>query len=188
MKLYHGSSLGGLAELKPALSEHGRPYVYLATNPVVALLYAVKPVPKPFSFYPYGFDAQGAVVYSEYWENAFSALYQGKTGYLYTCERINPRQNPTEINCAYTCETPVKVDGCLEIADVYEQFIRFAREGRFRLKPYTKISHQELNMVHDELLLTIRKYRLKDDPAHPMSRFIQEHFLPLWLQAGGQTP
>lgn len=52
MILYHGSPVGGLTELKLFLSEHGRPYLYFADNPLVALLYAVKPVPKPFSFYP----------------------------------------------------------------------------------------------------------------------------------------
>ena len=74
MTFYHGSSVGGLNELKPVLSEHGKPYVYFAGNPSVALLYAVKPVSKPFSFYPYGFDKDRSVVYSEYYENAFFDL------------------------------------------------------------------------------------------------------------------
>lgn len=51
MTFYHGSPIGGLTERKPVLSEHGRAYVYFAINPLVPLLYAVKPVPKPFSFY-----------------------------------------------------------------------------------------------------------------------------------------
>ena len=58
MIFYHGSSVGGLTELKPFLSEHKKLYIYLTSNPVVALLYAVKPVPKPFSFYPYGFSGE----------------------------------------------------------------------------------------------------------------------------------
>ena len=41
MLLYHGSSVSGLTQLKPFLSEHQKPYVYLSSNPVVALLYAV---------------------------------------------------------------------------------------------------------------------------------------------------
>ena len=47
MTFYHGSPIGGLNKLEPFLSEHGRHYIYFATNPLVALLYAVKPVPKP---------------------------------------------------------------------------------------------------------------------------------------------
>ena len=56
MTFYHGSPVGGLNELKPFLSEHKKQYVYFTQNPVVALLYAVHSVDKPFSYYPYGFD------------------------------------------------------------------------------------------------------------------------------------
>ena len=87
MIFYHGSSVGGLTELKPFLSEHKKPYIYLTSNPVVALLYTVKPVPKPFSFYPYGFSGE-KVVYSEYYKNCFEEIYKGKKGYLYECENI----------------------------------------------------------------------------------------------------
>lgn len=80
LAFYHGSPIGGLNELKPFLSEHGEPYVYFSSSPIVALLYAVKPVPKPYSFYPYGFDENGVVVYSEYFENAFFHLYNEKKG------------------------------------------------------------------------------------------------------------
>lgn len=62
MTLYHGSPVADLKELKPYLSEHGKPYIYFAENPLIALLYAVKPVPKPFSFYPYGFGNDGSIV------------------------------------------------------------------------------------------------------------------------------
>ena len=75
MTLYHGSPMGGLTQLMPFLSEHNKSYIYFSTNPVVALLYAVKPVPKPFSFYPYGFGNNGEVVYSEYFKNAFETIY-----------------------------------------------------------------------------------------------------------------
>lgn len=83
MIFYHDSPTGGLHKLKPFLSEHGKSYIYFAADPLVALLYAFKPVPKPFGLYPYGFDKDGRVVYSEYYENAFYELYHGKTGYLY---------------------------------------------------------------------------------------------------------
>lgn len=43
MHFYHGSPIGGLNELKPFLSEHGKPYIYFSSSPIVALLYAVKP-------------------------------------------------------------------------------------------------------------------------------------------------
>ena len=65
--LYHGSNVGDLTELHPFISEHNAPYVYFSENPVVALLYAVHPTEKPVSYYPFGFDNDGTVHYSEYY-------------------------------------------------------------------------------------------------------------------------
>lgn len=118
MILYHGSPTGGLTELKPFISEHKEPYIYFSTNPVVALLYAMRPVPKPFSWYPYGFDGE-TMVYSEYYPDAFADIYKGKTGYLYECSSVPNAENPTNINCAYTCKSPVAVDRATEIPDIW---------------------------------------------------------------------
>lgn len=119
MIFYHGSPVGGLNELKPFLSEHGKPYIYFSTNPLIALLYAVKPVPKPFSFYPYGFDKNGNIAYSEYFENAFYDLYKGKPRYLYECNDLKNIDTLTQINCAYTYTEPIIVDKETKIPDLY---------------------------------------------------------------------
>ncbi|MBQ2964624.1 MAG: hypothetical protein IJE14_08185 [Clostridia bacterium] len=179
MLLYHGSCVGGLTQLKPFLSEHGKAYVYLSSNPVVALLYAVKPVPKPFSFYPYGFDS-GKVIYSEYFEDCFKKLYQGKTGFLYECEVAENAENATAINCAYTTESPVKVCKCIEIKDIYEKFAEYRKEGLFDIKPFDRIPEKEMTFVLDDMRSTIEKYGLKNDMNNPMSKFIAENFPMLW--------
>lgn len=179
MKVYHGSHTGGLTELKPILSEHGKPYIYFSSKPVVALLYAVKPVPKPFSYYPYGFDKNGIVVYSEYWENAFYEIYKEQSGFLYECN-ITTVQNPTVINCAYTCESPVKVDCCTEIEDVYDKFIEFKNDGLFKVIPYKLVSEKEIDFIHENMRQEIQKNDLKVLPKNPMSQFIQKYFPDVW--------
>lgn len=176
MSFYHGSPVGGLNELKPFLSEHQKPYIYFSSSPVVALLYAVKPVPKPFSFYPYGFDKNGAVIYSEYFENAFFHLYNGKTGYLYECKHLDNTDNPTEINCAYACSEPVKPDKVIEISDLYTYFKDQESKKRFFIKRRKDISEKEMRFVYDELKKDIDNYDLMRHPDHPMSVFIREHF------------
>lgn len=181
MILYHGSSIGGITELKPFLSEHKKPYIYLASNPVVALLYAVKPVPKPFSFYPYGFIGE-KVVYSEYYENCFEEIYKGQKGFLYECENVKDTENPTAINCAYTCQTPIKISGCTEFDDVFEKFMEYKEKGMFEIKPFNDISLKELDYVYDDLRKTINEYGLKDCPENFMSKFIMTHFPKVWLE------
>ena len=179
MILYHGSPTGGLTELKPLLSEHGKPYVYFASTPVVALLYAVKPVPKPFSFYPYGFDENG-VVYSEYFENAFVDLYKGRTGYLYECDGLKNTDHPTQINCAYTCHENVKVDRVTEIPDLAVFFKEQEDKGLFRVKHRAEISDREMQFVMDALKKEIEANHLKRFLQHPMSVFIRDRFPDAW--------
>lgn len=180
MTFYHGSSTGNLTQLLPFLSEHGRPYIYFASNPLVALLYAVKPVPKPFSFYPYGFDENGILVFNEYYENAFFDIYKGQKGYLYECYHLPNIENATQINCAYTCTEPVEPDDVSEICDLYEYYKKQEANGQFRIKTKQEISESEMHFVYSELKKDIDKHNLKANPEHAMSLFIQTHFPDVW--------
>ena len=56
-------------------------------------------------------------MYSEHYEKAFFDIYKGKAGYLYECDTLENLEKPTEINCVYTSEEPVKVDRVTEIPD-----------------------------------------------------------------------
>lgn len=179
MKLYHGSSMCGLKELIPQLSEHGKPYVYFTSSPVLALLYAVKPVPKPFSYYPYGFEGE-TIIYSEYWKNAFRELYSGKSGYLYQCDVDDAFDNPTSINCVYTIEKPIKINKCDEIIDVYKELTKYVKSGELKIKQYERISKDEFAFIHDDFIKTIEKYNLKSLPNSEMSIFIKAHFPTVW--------
>lgn len=183
MTFYHGSPTRGLTELKPFLSEHGKPYIYFSKNPLVALLYAVKPVPKPFSFYPYGFSKDGVLIFSEYYENAFYDIYKGKKGYLYECHDLQNVGNATQINSAYTCTEPVKIDKVTEICNLYEYYKKPVYANRFLIKRRHEISEKEMSFVSAELTKDIVKYNLKDNPEHAMSIFIKIHFPDVWEMA-----
>lgn len=176
MTFYHGSPVADLTEFKPALSEHGKPYIYFATDPRVALLYAVKPVPKPFSFYPYGFDKDGNIVYSEYFENAFEILYKGKAGYLYECDDIPHAEQPTQINCAYACTDNVKIDRVTIISDLYQYFKEQERLGLFTIKRFEQISEKEMAFVLNDLKKAAENYKLRELHENPMSTFIKNFF------------
>ena len=146
----------------------------------MALLYAVKPLPKPFGYYPYGFDKNGNVVYSEHYENAFFDIYKGKTGYLYECDTLENLENPTEINCAYASEEPVKVDRVTEISDIYDWYMEQKEKGLFRIIPLQEVSEKELKFGENYLIEMIGLYDLHNNPEHPMSVFIRDHFQKVW--------
>ena len=180
MTFYHGSPVGGLNELKPFLSEHEKQYVYFTQNPVVALLYAVHPVPKPFSYYPYGFDKDGTIHYSEYYQNAFSDIYKCKQGYLYECDDIPSVGNPTQINGVFVCENAVTVDRVTMIPNLYDCLMEYQQQGLFRIRSIDTISDKEMQYVHNDLKQTIQKQNLKQFPDNSMSRFIRKHFPEVW--------
>ncbi len=181
MLLYHGSSIGNLTELNPFLSEHQKPYVYLTENPVIALLYTVKPVPKPFSFYPYGFNGD-KVVYSEYYKNCFKDLYKGKTGFLYECENVENVKNPTLIKDVYASESIVKISRCKKIDDVYAALMEYKENNMFGVKSFGEISEKELNFAYDEMRKNIMEHNLKACPNNPMRQFIISHFPHIWSE------
>lgn len=180
MIFYHGSPVGGLNELKPFLSEHGEQYVYFTKNPVVALLYTVHPVDKPFSYYPYGFDKDGTIHYSEYYKDAFSDIYKGKQGYLYECDHIPSIGNPTQIKGVFVCKNAVKVDRKIMIPDLYDRLMEYQQQGLFRIRTFDTISEKEMQHVYDTLKQTIQKHALKQSLGNLMSRFIREHFPGVW--------
>ena len=95
---------------------------------------------------------------------------------------INVRgaKQPTQINCAYTCTEPVKVDSVTEIPDLYAFFKEWEKKGRFRIKPRREVSEKEMCLVLAELQKDMQKHRLKEQPAHPMSVFLQKHFPEIW--------
>lgn len=136
---YHGSSVGDLAELVPFISEHGKPYIYFTTNPVVALFYTVKAVEKPYSWFPYGFK-DGIPVYTEYYPEALADVYKGRKGYIYEFEKIENAENPTEINCACVCSSAIKTEKVTEISHVYEKLLEHEKNGELIIERYETLS------------------------------------------------
>ena len=147
---------------------------------VVALSYAAHPVPKPFSYYPYGFDKDGTIHYSEYYQNAFSDIYKGKQGNLYECDDIQSAGNSTQIGGVFVCENAVKVDRVTMISNLYDRLMEYQQQGLFRIRPLDTISDKEMQSVYDDLKQTIQKHNLKQSPDNSMSRFIREHFPEVW--------
>lgn len=174
MTLYHGSPLKGLTELVPFYSEHGKPYVYLARNSIVALFYAAKPVDKPYSWYPYGFDVD-VPVYTEYYENALFDVYGGRKGYLYECE-TDCAANSTEINCAVTVGDSVKTASETEITDLYEHFLLLEKRHKLKIKRYADLTNGERGFIEKYLRELIEKDALKTAPENTMSAFIRRNF------------
>lgn len=84
------------------------------------------------------------------------------------------------INCAYTCNEPIKISRVTKISNLYIYFAEQESKGAFRVKQREEISEKEMQFVLDELKKEIINNELMKLPKHPMSVFIQEHFPDVW--------
>lgn len=175
---YHGTSNGNLSELKPQISEHGKPYIYFAANPVVALFYTVKIVEKPFSWFPYGFKS-GIPVYTEYYPDALADVYKGKKGYIYEFENVEEAENPTEISCACVCAKPLKAEKITEIPDVYEKLLEHEKNGELIIERYESLNKSKLEWIENTIKSEIKKYNLKTNSDCSYAKFIKSRFAGL---------
>ena len=182
-RYFHGSNVSGISVLEPHVSEHGMPLVYLTTNPVIAALYSVRPVERPYSWYPYGFSGT-TPVYMEYYPGAMKDVYGGKTGYIYhsRCEVELSLENPTPIGCALVSRKPVPVDGYTAMADVYESLLEYERAGKLIVRRYETLSDKQKAFAEKMLLEEIQKHGLKEKDCD-YSRFLQERFAEVWEKA-----
>ncbi len=176
---YHGTSVGNLTELKPSISEHGKPYIYFSTNPVVALFYTVKAVEPPFNWFPYGFK-NGIPVYTEYYPDALADIYSGRQGFIYEFEKLNNIENPTDINCACVCKNSVKTEKFTEIHDVYEKMLEYEKSGDLIIERYESLSENRLENIENIIKSEIEEYNLKQNPECSYAKFILKKFPQWW--------
>ena len=186
MPYYHGSPQGGLTVLRPQLSEHGKPYVYFTINPIVAALYTVRPVDKPFHWYPYGFTEKGTPVYTEYYPHAAEDIYRGKVGYLYSCQKIDHLSSPIAIQDTYVTNTPQPVDRCVVLEDVYLQLLEYERMGELMIQRFEQLTSEQRRSIVQIVDSEIQKYHLKETPDCSYSIFLQSRFPTLWTDCKTQ--
>lgn len=175
--LYHGSSVGDLTELIPFVSDHGKPYVYFATNPVVALFYTVKIVDKPYNWFPYGFK-DGIPVYTEYYPDALADVYKGKRGYIYEFENVDTAEFMTDIDCACVCSAQVKTEKITEIPDVFEKLLEHEKNGDLIVERYENLSGNKIKQINKIIEAEIQRYDLKNNLSE-YAEFIKSRFKDL---------
>ena len=178
--LYHASPIGGLTELRPHISNHGVPLLYLSQKRENTLVYLSNAVEKycretGFIYHgvwkkwgPYGFTADGRQRLEEYYPNALEETYRGVSGYIYAVEKVTRRGHPVPIPDTVTSRGTVAVAGCEFIPDAWEAILQAERERLLVLRRYGEMTEKEA----DWLRRTIREeYRMAED--HPEYR----HFL-----------
>ena len=153
MKLYHGSSLGGIEKLRPGLSNHDKPYVYLTHSPILAALYAHNPLTRPNGFFSYWWGKDGILRYDEYFENQLEAIYSGQCGFVYECTGEYPQLE--KMPWVYLSEAEVPVIDCVEIRDLYAQLLQYEKEGLLIVRRW----HSAVCSLQTQMLTRLQQRR-----------------------------
>lgn len=178
--VYHGTQVKGIRLLMPHLSLHGEPYVYFTADPAVAAIYTIHAVSKPYAWYPYGYGEDGIPVYYEYYRDALRDVYEGKAGYLYTCEALPKSCAPILEGREWRAAKPVPVDGCIPLLDVYAALLEYEAAGKLRIVRYETLTEGQKQQRDRMIAKEIEDCRLKENGDCDYSIFLKERFPHLW--------
>lgn len=125
----------------------------MSTLEIVAGFYMVNAVERPYYWFPYGFDKNGAVEYDELYPNALREVSEGKSGCIYVVEADEKEVLPFKnIPCARLATVPMEVKDCIEISDCYEWLIEQEKLGVFRLNRFEEKSEREMQWWRKTIL------------------------------------
>ena len=183
MRLFHGSTTGGICILEPRLADHERPFIYLSTNDVVASFYIVNAVERPYYWFPYGFSRNNIPIYHELYPDALREVAEGKSGYLYEVEAEDSQLEPfLQIPCARLGTSPLTVVHCVDIPDAHDWFLQLEMENRLIIWRYENWKPGQLEWWDNHLIQYLTKKNMKDIPDCSYAKFVQEKFPHVWAR------
>lgn len=156
---YHASSVQGIKELEPRVSNHNVPLIYFSQkreNVLVYLCNAVEKYCKETGFEhsgkwskwgPYGFNEDGTLRFEEYYPNALEDTYKGVSGYIYSVENIKNSGFDLQIPSGATSSEPVAVEHCECVPDALEAILSAEKEGLITILRYENLSEAKLKWI-----------------------------------------
>lgn len=174
MILYHGSAVSHIENLRPFLSNHDKPYVYLTHSKVLATIYAHNPLTRPNGFFSYWWRADGVLCYDEYFENQLETIYADQKGYVYECEGEYPQME--RMPWVYLAKENVHVSNCIEIPNIYEQLLRFEQEGILKVQRWCDVSVKQREVWENVVKRSLAKTDLTTPLGAEYYEYIKAHF------------
>lgn len=184
MEYFHGSTVGGLTELRPQLSAGANlpgPHVYLTTSRQLALHYIWDTQRLGVKMPMLDIRKDGTLVFQEMFSGALECFYKGVSGYIYHCEGDYP-VNPT-VPTSVIADTIVPVVSCEYIDDVYEHIMSYEKQGKFVYEHYEDLPQWRIDVIRGHIIRFIKRNNLVIDNDHPGRKFIAEKFPQYWAEA-----
>jgi hypothetical protein len=181
LKLYHGTSIGGLRSLKPHQADHDQPYIYLSLLKAVASFYMVNAVERPYYWFPYGFTELGIPIYEELYPNALKEISANRLGFIYMVETDEQHVAPfRNIPHSRISTKELEIIECTRISDCYSYFEKEQKQGNLIINRFESKSEDDLERWHDLIAKYLEDKAFIKRPRCSYSLFIKEKFPHIW--------
>ena len=182
---YHGSSIGGIAQLQACSNLHitGEKVVYLTDNVPYALYYIWDTDHNGCSIkHVTGWTKNDIAYYEEQFPNQLETFYQGVSGYLYCIsdsENIHAVKNRKNM---FYCAGDIAVTESTYIPDVYEELMKYEAEGKLVVLRYDEQSAERQNELIDFMAQAIIHEGFYTENREKQE-FMKTHFSKAWEKA-----
>ena len=179
MDFYHGTIIGGLAELKPFANPDNNlveSYVYLTTNKQLALHYIMDAINRPPKSPMLDIRNDGTLVFQEMFSGALEYLYKGLSGYIYHCVGNYPISKESGVKSCAISSTPVPVKDCEYVDDVYDRILEYENYGMFIREKYEDLPRYRHDIIREHVIRSIIKNNLVTDSSHPLYKLYNEKY------------
>lgn len=161
---YHASKIKDLKVLKPHVSMHGKHWVYFSDKMENVLVYLSNAVEKfifkkykrPLNEYKkwatYGFTQDGIIRLEEYYPNALEDTFKGIKAYIYTVNDLSDVNTINDIKNVFVVTEEIKVDGCIEIEDAYDEILKLEKQGKIAIQRYEETSEKKRNWIKQTII------------------------------------
>ncbi len=161
--LYHGSIISGIETLNPVSKLHNsdEKVIYLSSSPVYAMLYIWSKKNTGTSLkHIAAWLKDGITYYEEQFPNKFWEFYHNVSGYVYTAEKSPDFKSVNNREDMYYSQNLVKTIKSDFIADVYNKFTEYEKEGKFKLLKFEERTAEKQEFLVNIIAQYINKENL----------------------------
>jgi len=185
MDYYHGTTIANLNELKPFASEKSNlseSCVYLSTSRQVALFYIWDYEKDPIRRMMMDVR-ENHIIFQEMFSGALERFYKGTSGYIYHCVGDYEMSESHGVKTCAISKEPVPVTGVEYITDVYDEIMKYEKQGMFTYDKYVNRSQTTHWIIRGWVMKWIKEDDLLNNPSHPSSKLYKEVYPKYWKEA-----
>lgn len=191
MKLYHGTQVQNIEQLKPFATRGNaisKPVICFTPNYCIALLYIWN---RSYKWVTFSEKENGKLVFTEHYENMLYDFYNKVSGSIYECNGNNSDITPYTYERRLYLRNPITVEKETKIDNVYDEILKQESLGNIIIRRYDQLSVDDKKEIFKMTVRAIhmQKLLIPSDyvPKQEQTCFVQMHFPQAWETASKMT-